>query len=214
MRLHSASRKILGALGLRLVREADWDASIRAEARRLQLSELAYDSTRDGSLAPEEYALLEQLVGESNTRPGPLIEIGTLFGRTTSKMALWKAPGKKIFTLDNYAWNPWKLTPQMHFQLTSLVLQYLTDAGHVVQVRADKDEWMSQYHEQPPALVFCDADHSYEATARDIRLARQAGAQIVCGHDYSAEHPGVVRAVDESGGCAQLAGTLWRLKAA
>ena len=212
MLLQGASRRLLSGLGYRVIRDADFDASIRREAKRLQLESLAYDATRDGSLAPAEYDFLRELVQRSNALEGPIIEIGTLFGRTTGKIALWKAPGKVVFTIDNYAWNPWGLTPQMHYQLTALVLQYLSDTGQVVQVRADKDAWMSQYHEGPPALVFCDADHSYEATARDIRLARAAGAQLVCGHDYCAEHPGVVQAVDEHGGAAALTGTLWLLR--
>jgi hypothetical protein len=45
--------------------------------------------------------------------------------------------------------------------------------------------------------VFLDADHSYEETRSDIEWALAAGARIIAGHDYSVEHPGVVRAVDE-----------------
>jgi predicted O-methyltransferase YrrM len=210
--LHAASKRLLSGLGYRVIRTSEYDDSIRREVKRQQLQALAYDSTLDGSLAPEEYGFLRELVLQANTLAGPLLEIGTLFGRTTSKMALWKDPQKKIYTIDNYAWNPWRLTPQMHYQLTSLVLQYLVDAGHVVQVHADKDEWLAQYQEAPPALVFCDADHSYEATLRDIRLSLQAGARMVCGHDYSPEHPGVIQAVSECGGAAARTGTLWLLR--
>ena len=214
MFLRSIPRRLLSKSGYRLVREADFQASVRQEAKRLQLQSLAYDPMRDGSLANDEYEFLRRLVEKANTLPGPIVEIGTLFGRTTSKIAVWKLAAKKIFTIDNYAWNPWRLTPEMHYQLTSLVLQYLVETGHVVLVRADKDEWLSQHFEQPPALVFCDADHSYEATAMDIKLSLQAGAKIVCGHDYSAEHPGVIRAVNEYGGPESVTGTLWVLRTA
>jgi predicted O-methyltransferase YrrM len=212
MLLQAASKRLLNGLGYRVIRASEYDDSIKREVKRQQLQAVAYDATLDGSLAPGEYEFLQKLVRRANALPGPLLEIGTLFGRTTGKMALWKDPQKKIYTIDNYAWNPWRLTPQMHYQLTSLVLQYLVDAGHVVQVRADKDEWLSQYHAAPPALVFCDADHSYEATRRDIRLSLQAGAQMVCGHDYSPEHPGVIQAVHECGGTETLVGTLWLLR--
>jgi len=205
---------VLSEFGYRVVRQSDFDVTVRQEAKRLQLQSLAYDPTRDGSLASEEYEFLRRLVEKANALPGPIVEIGTLFGRTTCKIAVWKEAAKKIFTIDNYAWNPWRLTPEMHYQLTSLVLQYLVDTGQVVQVRADKDEWLSRHCEQPPALVFCDADHSYEATAMDIKLSLQAGAKIVCGHDYSREHPGVVQAVNEYGGAESVAGTLWLLRAA
>lgn len=50
-----------------------------------------------------------------------------------------------------------------------------------------------------PHLVFIDADHSYEAVKMDIAawfpLLEYGG--ILCGHDYGAQWPGVVKAVDE-----------------
>ena len=214
MLLHTASRRLLSGLGYRVMRESEYDACIEQEAKRRLLNSLAYDSTQDGSLSEAEYAFLRWLIERANELQGPLVELGTLFGRTTSKIALWKSTDKKIYTIDNYAWNPWRLTPEMHYQLTGLVLQYLVDSGQVVQVRADKDSWLSEYHGQPPALVFCDADHSYEATERDIRLSLKAGAQLVCGHDYSQIHPGVMQAVSEHGGLAALSGTLWLLRSA
>jgi predicted O-methyltransferase YrrM len=214
MFLRSIPRRLLRKSGYRLLRESEFDASVMQEAKRLQLQSLAYDPMKDGSLAREEYEFLRLLVEKANAFPGAIVEIGTLFGRTTSKIAVWKLAAKKVFTVDNYAWNPWRLTPEMHYQLTSLVLQYLVDTGHVVQVRGDKDEWLGQHFEQPPALVFCDADHSYEATAMDIKLSLRAGAKIVCGHDYSREHPGVIRAVNEYGGPESVTGTLWVLRTA
>ena len=210
--LQSASKKLLSGLGYRMVRLSEYEDQIRREAKRQQLQTFSYDATLDGSLLAEEYGFLRELVQQANALPGPLIEIGTLFGRTTAKMALWKDPQKKIYTIDDYSWNPWRLSPQMHYQLTELVLQYLVDAGHVIQVRAAKDEWLAQYAGPPPALVFCDADHSYEATRSDIQLSLRAGAQLICGHDYSAEHPGVIQAVEECGGLQARTASLWLLR--
>lgn len=48
-------------------------------------------------------------------------------------------------------------------------------------------------------MVFIDGDHSYESVRADIRAWRprvRAGG-ILAGHDYMANHPGVVQAVDE-----------------
>jgi hypothetical protein len=59
-------------------------------------------------------------------------------------------------------------------------------------------------------LVFIDADHRYAAALADIRgwsrHVRRDG--ILCGHDYSEGWPGVMRAVDETGG-AETAEALW-----
>ena len=50
-----------------------------------------------------------------------------------------------------------------------------------------------------------------QAVAIALSEARSAGAQIISGHDYSAEFPGVIEVVDEAGGPAQLVGSVWRL---
>jgi hypothetical protein len=94
--------------------------------------------------------------------------------------------------------------------MTELVLPYLRESGQVIQVRADKDEWFDRYDGEAPALVFCDADHPYEPTVRDIEFALRVGAQIICEHDYT-QHPGTMQAVDEHGGYRALKGTVWAL---
>jgi len=201
-------------MGYRLTRESTFEAFVTDEARQMARAEAQRrdrQAATDGSLTDEEYAFLRELVREASALPGPIIEIGTLFGRTTSKIALWKAPRKKIITVDNYCWNPLLLSPEWHYHITELVLQHLRESGQVIQVRADKDEWFNRYDGEAPALVFCDADHQYEPTVRDIEFALRVGAQIICGHDYAPQHPGTMRAVDEHGGYRALKGSVWVL---
>lgn len=167
---------------------------------------------RQGSVQPNEADLLRKLVERANGFPGPMIEIGALFGMTTVKMARWKAPGKPLVAVDNFAWNPLGLTPAEHQELTRAVLAYLIDTGEVSITVSGKNEFYDAYTGPTPALVFLDAIHDYEETKRDIDWALRCGAKVICGHDYSAEFPGVQQAVDEAGGPAELAGTLWALK--
>jgi hypothetical protein len=216
MILQRLLKNALSGLGYRVERTSTYEHLVADEARQLVrriAQRMDVEATSHSSLSAEEYEFLHQLVDEANSYAGPIIEIGTLFGRTTSKIALWKAPQKKILTIDNYVWNPLRVSPEMHFRLTSLVLQYLVESGQVEQIRSDKDPWFAHYDREPPALVFCDADHSFEATDADIRFAEAAGAKIICGHDYSLEHPGTIRAVDAHGGPRGLRGTLWTLQA-
>ena len=155
--------------------------------------------------------LLEELVRESSRFEGPIIEIGTLFGVSTTLMALWKQPAQRIIAVDAFAWNPWGLTPEEHQDLTTQFLYYLTHTGQVELVAMDKDEFYRTYSGSPPAMVFLDAIHTYEETAKDIAWAKRAGARIICGHDYSSDWPGVIQAVDELGGSPRLRGSVWCL---
>lgn len=159
----------------------------------------------------DEVSLLESLVKESNGLPGPIIEIGTLLGVSTTNMALWKSPSKKIITVDLFAWNPWGLTSEQHRDVTTQMLHYLTRTNHVELVVSCKNAFYESYQGEPPSLVFLDAIHDYPETAKDIAWARSVGARIISGHDYSADFPGVIEAVDEVGGPKQLEGSVWRL---
>jgi predicted O-methyltransferase YrrM len=144
--------------------------------------------------------------------PGPVVEIGTLFGFSTRVMVCAKAADRELITVDNYSWNPFGLPGAVHRQITAEALAEGVESFHVRLVRMDKKEFFRTYDGPAPALVFLDADHSYAATKEDIAWARGVHAGTVCGHDYhKGLHPDVVKAVDEYGGPKQLVGTLWVL---
>jgi hypothetical protein len=155
--------------------------------------------------------LIQRLVRESQQFAGPIVEIGTLLGITTTNMALVKAPHQRIITVDVYCWNPWGLSPDVHEALTSQVLHYLVQTGHVERLRIDKNEFYRTYQGPAPAMVFLDAWHDYEETKKDIEWAKAVGAKIIAGHDYCDEFAGVKQIVDEVGGPRELAGTVWVL---
>ncbi len=167
-----------------------------------------------GTLSSEEYAFLRELVEQANAFPGDLVEIGTLFGNTTQRLAAWKRPDQKVITVDRYCWNPWGLSPADHEKVTANNLFFLTAQGQVERVKANKNDfYRTRRFSPPPALAFLDAVHNYMETRQDILWARQAGARIICGHDYSPEFPGVRQAVQESGGPAKVVGSVWVLHA-
>lgn len=165
-----------------------------------------------GSVQPDEANFLRVLVEQANDFDGPIIEIGTLFGMTTTRLAQWKRAGKRLITVDNFGWNPLELTSDEHYELTKGVLSYLIAVQDVELLKQGKSEFYASYTGPGPALVFLDAIHSYEETKRDIEWAIRVGAQIISGHDYSPEFPGVVRAVEECGGLQDKGGTVWQLK--
>jgi len=169
-----------------------------------------FDPTR-ATVEPEARPLLEKLVREARRHPGPIIEIGTLMGITTTTIALNKAADQKVITVDKYCWNPWGISSEAHQALAAQVLRYLVETGHVEQVVMCKNEFFETYSGPPPALVFLDAIHDYEETKKDIEWATRVGAAMISGHDYSADFPGVIEVVDEFGGPRELLGSVWAL---
>lgn len=163
------------------------------------------------TVEPAGISLVQRLVAQSRQFPGPIIEIGTLLGITTTTMALAKAPQQRIITVDLYCWNPWGFTPEVHEALARTMLHYLVQTGHVERVTMDKSEFFRTYCGPAPSMVFLDAMHDYEGTKEDIEWAQRVGAKIIAGHDYCEEFPGVMQIVDENGGPRQLAASVWAL---
>lgn len=162
-----------------------------------------------GQLSLVESRLLGELVRSSDPER-PIIEVGTLFGFSTTVITLFKAPGQRLLTVDDYSWNPLGLSPEAHFAATRNRLSEAVEKHSVEIVRMDKDAFYRTYAGPPPAVFFCDADHSYEATRADILWARSVGATTICGDDYDDPHQrGTARAVDELGGPKQLADGLF-----
>jgi hypothetical protein len=136
-------------------------------------------------------------------QPGPIVEIGTLFGWSTRVMVLFKEPERELLTVDSYVWNPLSLPSQRHERATGEALDEAVQRYNVRLINRDKAAFYASYAGPPPAFVFLDAIHSYEETRKDIDWARRVQAKTICLHDYSPKHPGVMRAVDEAGGPRQ-----------
>lgn len=150
-----------------------------------------------GSLNEAELDLLKRAVEQTAQVPGPIIEIGTLFGFTTALLASWVQGDRKVITVDNFSWNPWGLVPEAHQALTRRVLAPFLRTGRVEIAVQGSSEFFAAYAGPPPSLVFIDGDHSYAAVHRDIAGAQRIGAAVIGGHDYAPTIPGVVQAVEK-----------------
>ncbi len=194
-RLYDSERDDLPAQAGFSYREAQWYRAL----------------SNKGQISVVEARALGEIVRNSDPSR-PIVEIGTLFGFSTLVMTMFKKPAQRLITVDNYSWNPLGLRPEAHYQLTHNRLREAITHHGVEQLRMGKDEFYSTYAGPPPAVFFCDADHSYEATKADIEWAKSVGATVICGDDY--DHPiqrGTARAVDELGGPVQLHGGLFVL---
>jgi len=206
-------RRIIRKLGFDVVRYTPPQMALLRSNQNLHYRDLVIEEamTPRGEISVIEALFLGNLIRNLNDE-GPIIEIGTLFGWSTLIMACHKPIEKKLLTVDNYSWNPLGITADTHFRITQQTLLHATRKLNVRQINLEKNEFYRTYREGAPALVFLDAIHTYGETKADILWAEHVNATIICGHDYHEEnYPGVVRAVDESGGPKELVETLWVL---
>lgn len=166
--------------------------------------------TASGQISLVEARFLMSLVARSDAAR-PIVEVGTLYGHSTMVMCLAKAPQQTLLAVDNFSWNSLGIGSAVHQAATRKRLAECIEHYGVQIVPRGAAEFYAGWSGPPPALFFCDADHSYEAVKADIAWAKKVGASIICGDDYAPEHQGVTRAVDEAGGPRELHGGLWLL---
>jgi hypothetical protein len=142
----------------------------------------------------------------------PIVEIGILFGQSTMIIAESKPLNQPLFSIDNFCWNPCGLSPEVHKNITFARLADWVNGCNMKIICMEKSRFYRDYSDERPAMVFLDADHSYLATKEDIDWALSQRADLICGHDYSSEFPGVIQAVNESGGVEKIVDSLWVLK--
>ncbi len=161
-------------------------------------------------ISVREAKFLGQLT-KNLTEPGPIIEIGTLFGRSTFTICINKNTDRYLPTVDNCSWNPCELTHNQHSLLIHEILREGCQTENVDIQTLDKNDFYKKYKGPQPALVFLDSDQSYHETLKDIKWAQSVKSKVICGHDYTEDFPGVIRAVQECGGVRELTDTLWLL---
>jgi hypothetical protein len=163
-----------------------------------------------GSISVFEERALKSLVRDSNKTEGPIIEFGALFGLTTLLIANAKNEDKEVITLENFSWNPFGMSTEDHRNWTTRCLELAISKHGVKLMDMDILDFKINYADAAPSLVFLDADHSYLAVKSDIQWAKQVGAKIISGHDFSDEWPGVKKAVQEEfGSNFEVVESLW-----
>ncbi len=163
-----------------------------------------------GSITEEDERRVMELTRKASAMPGPIIEVGTLFGFTTQLIATCKPAAKKLVAVEYFVWNPFGLSAEDHRSFTKRVLRYVTEHCNTVIYDGTSHDFFSSYQGERPSMVFIDADHSYEAVKEEIAWARKLEIPIISGHDYSQTHPGVMKAVDEAfGKKIEVVGNVW-----
>ncbi len=171
--------------------------------------------TEDWFGAPSCEALA-RLVKRVADVPGLIVEIGSWEGRSTIAMANAAYP-RQVEAVDTWAGSPGEISADLARDRDV----YATWCQNVV--KATKGNvlehvmgWRDYFPtiDQPVALVFIDAEHTYEEVRDTIEAFRplMAPGGIICGDDV--HHPPIVRAVvDTLGSDVTVDASLWIWKA-
>ena len=163
-----------------------------------------------GSITENDERAIIELTRYASTLPGPIIEIGALFGFTTQLIATHKPTETELIAVENFSWNPFMIPPEDHRIITHRVLRYNIAHCNTHIFEGSSADFYRQYKGEVPAMVFIDACHLYEGVKEDIDWVVGLGVPVISGHDYCDLHEGVRRAVDEVfGGDITAIGSVW-----
>lgn len=177
--------------------------------RHIALLEADTNAVALGSLTDQEISSLLSWLPDKGT----FVEFGTLFGLTAKTVAAAK-PSLKIVTVDNFSWNPFGLTPNLHETFTRKILANEVATGQIEIIKSTSEAYRAKCESAPDA-VFFDASHQYDSVKAEIEWAKLLGVKCICGHDYGNSSPifGVTQAVNESfPKGVDIGGMCWRAR--
>lgn len=162
--------------------------------------------------APSQEALAG-LVRSVADVDGLLVEIGSWEGRSTTAMANAAWP-HVVCAVDTWNGSPGEISSELAGK-RDVFVKFLANVrhftkGNVEPFRMDWRDFVAGINE-PVALCFIDAEHSYKEVRDNVLavLPLMAAGGVLCGDD--AHHPPVQQALDEIFGLATLEreATLW-----
>ncbi|MBM4107710.1 MAG: class I SAM-dependent methyltransferase [Phycisphaerae bacterium] len=177
------------------------------------------DQWPKGWFTPEEAAAYQ--AEARRVRGGTVVEVGVYLGRSLSRVApICRLNGTRLVAIDN-----WKGCVELGEPGTGVELlepfranmEWLGLWDAIDPVSGDSALSALRFAEGSVDLVFIDATHHYPAVLTDARAwwSRLRWGGVMLGHDYRAEFPGLVRAVDELFGEPDaVAGSLWKVSKA
>lgn len=166
-----------------------------------------------GTLEGDVRKRLIELAAECSGLPGPIVELGSLFGHSAQAICEGKSPKTVLVCVDAYLWNPYGLSRDRHEELLRLNLDFFIKQHSVrLESVSSNAQFFTDWADEIPSMVFIDAGHFYEEVKADIKWALGVGARVICGDDY--HFPGVQQAVRELLPDVRVtAGKFWEYKA-
>ncbi len=160
----------------------------------------------DGWMSQTE---LEWLYGRAALM-NEVAEVGAFKGRTTTALA--EACRGMVYAIDH-----WEGDDDGNKVLRGIYDKENVEAvfdenmkpyANVVKIRKPSVE-ATKVVKGEVDMVFIDGEHTYESVKADIEAWLPITRRLLCGHDYSNEWPGVVRAVTEAFGSVNVVGSIW-----
>jgi len=152
-----------------------------------------------GWMSPAELKVLKKFAKKSDS----IVEVGCWKGRSTKEF-LENCNGK-VYAVDHFSGTNSDYSSDLASVELNIYDQFIKNVGHYKNLeilKGDSVEMANMFNGTKVDMVFIDAGHTYEECKSDIEAWLPKCKKRICGHDYSNDHMGVKKAVDEKFGKA------------
>lgn len=136
----------------------------------------------DGWLSTEDALILAHYAEQTD---GVIVEMGSYKGRST---VLLGSLGRIVYAID-----PWEDFGGCKGSDIFAEFKRATKGCSVIPKKMKVEDWTPL----PAGFVFCDGDHTYEGTLRQIEKALECRPKFIACHDYVSDTPEVIAACDK-----------------
>jgi len=159
----------------------------------------------DGWMKPEELDWLYTQALEMET----IVEIGSYKGRSTHALL---SAGAYVTAVDHFYGSAGEDAHARDAVADGIYRDFIANTGNapnLCTVRLPSLHAATMFRDGAFDMVFIDADHRYEEVKKDILAWRPKAKRLLCGHDFSASWPGVLKAVTETLGAVEVYDSIW-----
>ncbi len=152
-----------------------------------------------GWFPEENESVLSELIREQNIKT--VIEIGCFLGKSTQ---FFVKQGCTVTSIDTFAGaKDLNNCEEVKKRLPNLYEQFLFNLKElgiedkVTVIKGSSEDVAFAEKKLFADLVYIDGSHEYGDVFQDILLWSGRALRVICGDDYSQDHPGVRQAVDQ-----------------
>ncbi len=137
-------------------------------------------------------------------------EIGTLCGRSLLAVGLAVPENSELISID-VNWGRERRASVSAHEVFNELASTRGETLSIHALRASSHQAVQTFRDHWFDVIFIDAAHDYESVNQDIQLwlPKVKPGGLLCGHDYSRDWPGVIRAVNVLLPQRQIKESIW-----
>lgn len=144
---------------------------------------------------------------ETSKKMNSVLELGSWKGRSTH--ALLSGCKGNVIAVDTFMGSEDKKDGTNGGDTYNEFMKNVGSFENLIIKQMKGNDASKDFSDKSIDMVFIDAEHTYDAVVSDIRFWKDKAKVVLCGHDYCASWPDVMRAVKDELGEVSVCDSIW-----